>query len=546
MAGADSSRMLKSLASTRLPLNEAVFRWCVRNARRAVARSALESALGWGLLAAKSAIHHGFGWLSSPALERVLLAAASQLPGRVPDRVPRSGPVRWLHVMDYAPSIGGHATLVRRWIELGAHENRHSLLILSQRGPVESRLAEAVAASGGVAKALDVEASLTVRARQLREEAWAHADRVVLHVHPWSVIPIVALGVSGGPPVMLLNHLSQQFWIGGSVADLVLNLRDAALEWSRTYRGIHRNSILPIPLPESTAGPATSERRLAARQSLGLPASSVVLLTIGHPYKYRPLPGIDFLEAASAVLRARPDAHLVAVGPTDDERWAAVREATTGRVLTAGHQFDLRPYHDAADVYLEGFPIGSPTSLLEVGQTGTPCVRAPRSVPPPFAVDGPALTGIDQPENLTDYATDVIALIDDPEERRRQGVALAATIRRHHSPAAWRGQLEAALAELPDHHEVHSLAGAAPLRGGLRDFSVSRATLYHASDTLSYTVKSAEACGLRSRLSLPVAYALWRCRRADPRAFTREQVLATLREALVGAGRGSTPGHEGR
>jgi hypothetical protein len=45
----------------------------------------------------------------------------------------------------------------------------------------------------------------------------------VLHVHPWSVIPVVALGMTGGPPVMLLNHLSQQFWVGGSVADLVLN-----------------------------------------------------------------------------------------------------------------------------------------------------------------------------------------------------------------------------------------------------------------------------------------------------------------------------------
>lgn len=525
---------LSSVAATRRPLNAAVFRWCLRNARRHVARGALEPALSWSLLAAKSAIHHGFGRLVSPELERLLLAAASRLSCRVPDRAPWSGPVRWLHVMDRAYPIGGHTTLVRRWIERDPDGNRHSVILLSHRDPVEPRLAEAAAATGGVARALDPQASLAERAGQLRQEAWSHADRVVLHVHPWSVIPVVALGLPGGPPVMLLNHVSQQFWVGGSVADLVLNLRGAALEWSRTYRGIHRNALLPIPLPDATEEPVTPERRLAARQSLGLPAYAPVLLTIGHAYKYRPLPGIDFLEAAGAILRARPDAHLVAVGPRADARWMAAREATGGRVLAAGHQRDLRPYHDAADVYLEGFPLGSPTALLEVGQRGVPCVRAPRCVPPPFAIDGPALAGVEQPEDLADYARAAIALVDDPQERRRRGLALAESVERHHSPAPWRGRLHEALAQLPRRHEVHALAGAAPLPAHLRDFSVALATLFHATDTLTYTGRAAASLGLGSSPSLAIAHALWRCRRADPRAFTREQVVDALLESIVG------------
>src|ERR1700738_3683106 len=92
---------------------------------------------------------------------------------------------------------------------------------------------------------LEPGAPLLERAMALRQRAWTHADRVVLHVHPWSVVPVVALGIAGGPPVMLLNHLSQKFWVGGSVADLVLNLRDSALEWSAAYRGIARNALLP-------------------------------------------------------------------------------------------------------------------------------------------------------------------------------------------------------------------------------------------------------------------------------------------------------------
>ena len=126
-------------------------------------------------------------------------------------------------------------------------------------------------------------------------------------------------------------------------------------------------------------------------------------------------------------------------------RWAAVREATAGRVVTAGPQPDVRLYHDAADGYLEGFPFGSPTALLEVAQRGLPCVRAPRCVSPPFAFDGPALAGLDQPLDLADYARAAIALVDDPQERRRQGLALAASVRRHHAPLAWLDRLREAL-----------------------------------------------------------------------------------------------------
>jgi hypothetical protein len=534
MAGASA---LARVASTRLPLNAAVFDWCLGNAWRCVARGTLEPALQWSLLAAKSAIHHGFGWLSSPELERLLMVAASRLPCRVPDRAPWSGPLRWLHVMDRAYSIGGHTALVRRWIQCDTRGDRHSVILLSPREAVEPRLAAASGATGGVARALDPAAAIMERACQLRQEAWSQADRVVLHVHPWSVIPVVALGVPGGPPVMLLNHLSQQFWVGGSVADLVLNLRGSAQDWSRAHRGIARNTILPIPIPDSAAGAVTSERRLAARQALGLPPSATVLLTIGHAYKYRPLPGIDFLEAASAILRARPAAYLVAVGPRDDARWAAARESTGGRIVAAGPQSDLRPYHDAADVYLEGFPFGSPTALFEVGQLGTPCVRAPRCVPPPFVVDDQALAGIEQPAGLADHVEAVISLVDDPAERRRQGLALAESIKRHHSPASWPGELETALANLPQHHEVHPLTAATPLAGRVRDFAVSLTTLLHASDTLSYTVKAAASLGLRASPSLAIAWALWRCRRADPRSFTREQVADALRESLLGVRR---------
>jgi hypothetical protein len=531
MPGAPSDlRARRAIASTRLVLNQAVFDWCLRSARRRLARGALEPALAWSLLAARSAVHHGFGWLASPALEETLLEAAARLP--VPGNpAPRSGPTRWLHVMDQAYVLGGHTALVERWTELDRRAHRHRVLLLSQRGPIPPRLVDAVRGAGGDVTALDSGAPLVDRALRLRQEAWRDADRVVLHVHPWSVLPVVALGVAGGPPVMLLNHLSQAFWVGGSVADLVLSLRDSALDWSRAYRGITRNALLPIPVPR----PRETESRAEARRALGLPIDAPVLLTIGHAYKYRPLPGLDFLDAAAAMLRARPRAHLLAVGPREDARWRALREATGGRACAAGPRHDLGLFHSAADIYLEGFPIGSPTAFLEAGLRGLPCVRAPADAPPPFAIDGVAVRGLEQPPDVAGYVSAAVALVDDPGRRTSEGAALARAIDSHHGASGWAGHLVAAERALPEHHRLHAPVDAAPLPAPIRDFSVALSTRHHADDTLTFTLRAALELGLRPRLDAPLLRSLaGQCLGRDPRMFLQRPLLAALARSLVG------------
>lgn len=412
------------------------------------------------------------------------------------------------------------------------------MLLLSHHGTVDPRLVEATRATGGAVNALAPDTPLMERAIRLREEAWKHADRVVLHVHPWSVIPVVALGAPGGPPVMLLNHLSQKFWLGGSVSDLVLNLRDSALEWSLAYRGITRNAMLPIPISPRVGGresSTTNETRQAARHMLGMPSEATVLLTIGNAYKYRPLPGLDFLDAAAAILRTCPQAYVVAVGPREDARWRSLRESTGQRLLAVGPQHDLASFHEAADIYLEGFPVGSLTALLEVGLLGLPCVRAPRNVPPPFAADGIALSGVRQPVDVADYVRAAIALVQNEGERRLQGSALAQAIEAHHTQARWPDYVQNAESALPERHRVYSLAGATPLSPHLRDLSVALSTLGHSEDTLSFTVRAAFELGLRVRVDASLAKALiTRCLFNDPRLLRNRGLRVALVESITG------------
>jgi len=90
---------------------------------------------------------------------------------------------------------------------------------------------------------------------------------------------------------------------------------------------------------------------------------------------------LDFLAVAEELLCQLPGAYILAVGVREDERWRAVSERTGSRLRALGRQSQVSDYHDAADLYIEGFPFGSTTALLEAGLRGIPVILAPATCP---------------------------------------------------------------------------------------------------------------------------------------------------------------------
>lgn len=518
-----------------LAFRQAVFDWCLRKARQSIDEQAIEEALVWNRLAAGAA---GFGCvvLASPELEANLLQVASHLPipdSKSPARTGR--PNRWLHVFTTAFPSSGHTALARRWIQLDPEPNRHSVVLLAQTEPVPNSLVEAVQSSGGDVVRMDPRAPLLERAVRLRELAWREADVVVLHIHPLEVIANVALGVPDGPPVMLVNQAAHMFWVGGSVADVVLNCRVSAQEqeWTVRYRGVgvDRSATLPIPLPEPAWQVVSTEMRAAARAALQLPAGAPVLLTVGDTYKYVPLPGLDFLEAASSILRLRPDAHLLAVGVKENERWRVVREASGGHLRAVGTQYDLKPYHAAADVYLEGFPFGSMTALLEAGLHGLPCVLAPETCPPPFGSDGIAFAGLEKPADVADYVERVVTLLENSSERQQCGGLLTTSIRTHHCGAGWVGYLREVKQNLPRRHQVHPPVEIPPIPMHLASFW-SAFSSRRRGDALGLSFRFAIYLGLKPRLDRTLRQAI-RSAKHVRNPYAPLNMLITLTDFVV-------------
>jgi hypothetical protein len=265
--------------------------------------------------------------------------------------------------------------------------------------------------------------------------------------------------VEGGPPVIYVNHADHEFWVGGAIADLVLDIRESGQEWTRWHRDIPRTRILPVPLEEDlllTGGvEKTAALRCETRDRLGIGKNELVFLTIGSARKYEPMRGMSFLETAETILNRCPKARMIAVGPRPVGEWQAVAQRTGGRLMPLGNQSGLGRFHAAADVYLEGMPAGSLTALLEVCLAGVPCVRSPARVRPPHASDGIALASVAQPVDVSSYVDEAVALAKDESLRGERARKLQQRVREVHCEVGWRQQLEEVIPSLPKAHSLH-------------------------------------------------------------------------------------------
>ena len=455
-------RHLGVFPKDRLLFNRAVAEWCLRNASYYMEHGALEDALHWDELAAR-VMSFECATLVAPELEKHLIRIGRQLKVQVPNpSYADSAPRRIMHVLTLVNADGGHSVMLKRWIALDPYPNKHSVVLLAQSAPVPDSLIEAVEGKNGQIIEMNPREKMLDRAMRLREIAHTQADVVVLHTHPWEVIATVALADSGGPPVLLVNHAAHIFWVGASVSDMVLNCRYSSYEdhWTVKYRGINGFMHLPIPVSEPYEYYESSERaqknRETTRNDLRIPGNAIVMLTVGIGSKYSPLPGIDFLQAATEVLTERKNSYLIAIGPNFDSRWVSFRDAIGERVILIDKQPEtsMPAFFDAADIYLEGFPFGSTTALLEAGVRKIPCVLAPKVCPAPFTSDGIALEVIDKSEDIPEYVKHILELLDDEQKRIRCGLMLAAAIRAHHCGDSWAKYFAEVQENIPPLHEI--------------------------------------------------------------------------------------------
>lgn len=446
----DKSGELATLSS----YYKAVYEWCIRRMKNHASQGNSEQVARWGTAAAKLASGKGFfGAVADPELERILLMSGIVAAHGVADQRIHK-PKTVVHVLTQAYQVGGHTRLCQLWIGNDTGDHVHHVILTSQEGEVPDDLVNEVVSRGGGVCSISRDLSFLERAERLRHALCHYDGIVVLHTHMYDVVPTLALSGIDGLPVLFLNHADHQFWIGIRSASILLEIRQSGLELSRAFRGVTRSTILPIPLLDSELGSASMAEKMSKksvlRKQMGIHDDAVVYLTIGSEYKYRGIGEYDFLKAAERILEANWRAIVLVVGPYNRGKWAIASEKSAGRLRVLGELRDVGPIHVVSDIYLEGFPCGSLTALLEAGLFGLPCIGAPGETPPLLKSDDSALGEMVKPIDFEDYVRQALELGSDLGSSRAIGDRTRGAILAHHCGQEWGRTLDAIYKMVPD------------------------------------------------------------------------------------------------
>ncbi len=396
-------------------------------------------------LAARAAAEFHPGLFADGAIENHALLAGERLSlgsdSSVPSRsITRGEGRRVLHVATQAAAIGGHTRMIQRWASVDT-ATRHSLAVLHHQGrPVPDWLVQAIEDGGGDVFLTPPQSTLSEKALWLRQLSYEHADLVVLHHDPADVVPTAAFAVCGGPPVARVNIADHQFWLGAAVADFVISLRTIGAEHARLRRGAMRNVVLPVPLEE----PISNLGRADSRRALGIPAEQIVLLTVGRAEKYRPCGSYDFVDTCAKILSTIPEARLYVVGESLEGISPHLRCPVPERMQFVGPVADPTLYRAAADVYLESFPFGSQTALLESALMGLPVVPAFDPLFPMLVANDDSIAHlIPNPPNEAEYIDRVVKLALHAELRGELGECLRTALLDGHVKEGWADRVSA-------------------------------------------------------------------------------------------------------
>jgi hypothetical protein len=426
-------------ARARIAENRIIFDGLIDDASLAVGKSRFRSAA----VSLQSAAR--FAWYNHPGIFRSLTLEA--LAAQIGEHLPRLEPKdlglenHVVHVLSQAYSAGGHTRLVWRWIENdGTRVN--SVLLTGQQGvPVPQQLQDAVAASGGQIITLgETSSNLVVRAAELRRIAESGVETLVLHVHPYDVVPSIAL-TNVPARIVFLNHADHVFWIGGAIADVVADIRPAGQQLTIAARDFPASSstILPIPLSAPPRGD-----RGQARERLGIAQDAIVIISIASGYKYGATPGNHFIDIHREFVLAHPEVTLIVVGPESEGRWHDVSAETGERFRAVGMVQGIDTYYDSADVYVDSIPFASLTSLLDAASRGIPVLALSETVRDSVLTsnDISLLNKGVYYSDRKEYIRVLETLASQPKERRRLAEATRTAVAVDHLSPGWNQYLE--------------------------------------------------------------------------------------------------------
>lgn len=393
------------------------------------------------------------GFYASWRLESILNKIGESLHGQRSECNEKNTKRKVLHVATGLYETGGHTRLLFNWI-MNDINSSHSVVLTRQQ---ECELPNKLINEFGLEKKLfyHLKANTTVceKSIELRNLSFEY-DFVILHIHPDDVIPVIAFSHNERKPTILfVNHADHIFWLGVSVSDFVLQIREPVLSIDVKRRGINKQFLLPIIIENTSL--INEEISSKARQKLEIPDDRLLLLTTGSEYKYKPDDKYNFYESILKIVKENSNVIVYIAGVGSVSEYA--RKYEHPQIFFKGliSQRELCLYEDACDIYVEGFPLSSFTALLQPALKGKAVhlMYDPASVTVLFnEMSG---NGFSYTPNLTKWHEELSKLINDTDYRRQLQTKQYDYLKSNYSKELWRNKLEKIYKDLQlESHEI--------------------------------------------------------------------------------------------
>ncbi|WP_426476884.1 hypothetical protein ACP3T3_16385 [Chryseobacterium sp. CBSDS_008] len=340
-----------------------------------------------------------------------------------------------LHICSEVYTSGGHSKLLYNWIK-NDPAKKHT--ILSTRLSLEELLevSNFYLQNKNDVKHISVLSSSKIESvKLLNQQALNEYDAILLHIHPDEAVAHIVLSQKDiTTPVCLINHADHVFWLGTSIADMVLQIRESSISFDVERRGIplERQFFLPIPV----------ENSCDVHEKKDTETKNIKLLSTGTSYKYNPNEQYNFLREAYRIVEENPEVIFNIVGISPDSVYA--KEYQHDRIVLHGivSTSELSDIESITDIYVEGFPLPSFTALLQPALCKIPFVLHYNPLPLFKLFSENKDHGTLYPKNAEEWHNNIKRMIRDKKYREETAQKQYEYVLSNFSIEVWKSSIE--------------------------------------------------------------------------------------------------------
>ncbi|ECK7121481.1 hypothetical protein MWP18_001334, partial [Campylobacter coli] len=328
----------------------------------------------------RSKIIYGNKYFSSEKLEYILINNSNTLQTKIPTKYQKNN---ILHILTYSYSNGGHTRIIERWVEHDKNSKIHSILLTEQQKiQINPELHNIIKKQNGNIFSISNIKDIQKKALLLRRIA-SRYEIIILHIHNYDITPLLAFGtLDFKRPIFFYNHSDHLFWIGASIADLILEIRTYGIKISDMYRGTNKSYLLGIPIGKNIKH--LNYNKQAIKHKLSIPLNKKIILSVASSYKFTPTKDINFIKLVEQVININSEILFIIIGADIKKlNWSKTVRKSCNRIITIPKipHNQLLDYISITDLYIDSAPLGGGVAVIDMIYSNIPILSLKSIIP---------------------------------------------------------------------------------------------------------------------------------------------------------------------